>query len=140
MISLSKVLKETIVTKSQKWAEIEKSKFLLYNFCLEQVTSFLSKNKTHLSPKDIKEVQYVITKAREGLCSGFLNLGQLFYSKEDQEVQSKCKQVMFNITEKLDEKDKQLEKADELLRQQEILSVGTVKSVKLQLEENNLVI
>jgi len=90
MVRLAKILKDPLVTKSQKWAEIEKSKFLLYNFCLEKGLNFLQNNKNNLSPKDLKELQHVLSKAREGLCSGFVNLGSLFYSKDESEMKELC--------------------------------------------------
>ena len=79
MVRLARILKDGLITKSQKWAEIEKSKFLLYNFCIENGLNLMLKNKGSMNSKDLKELHHAISKAREGLCGGFVNLGSLFY-------------------------------------------------------------
>ena len=109
MVRLAKILKDTLVTKSQKWAEIEKSKFLLYNFCMENGLNFMLKNKACLSPKDLKELNYALSKAREGLCAGFVNLGSLFYSKDEKEMQELCNKEGVKVKSKLDEKARVIE-------------------------------
>jgi len=109
MVRLARILKDTLVTKSQKWAEIEKSKFLLYNFCMENGLNFLLKNKANLSPKDLKELQHALSKAREGLCAGFVNLGSLFYSKDEKEMQELCNKEGVKVRTKLEEKARVIE-------------------------------
>lgn len=74
------------MTTSQKWAEIEKGKFVLYNFCCETVLKYLAKHKASITGKDAKELQSILSKVREGLSACFANLGSLFYSKAEQEV------------------------------------------------------
>ena len=83
MVSLSVALQERLVTTSQKWAEIEKGKFVLYNFCCETVIKYLGKHKASITGKDAKELQSILSKVREGLSTCFTNLGSLFYSKAE---------------------------------------------------------
>lgn len=109
MVRLARILKDTLITKSQKWAEIEKSKFLLYNFCMENGLNFLMKNKSGLSPKDLKELHHALSKAREGLCAGFVNLGSLFYTKDEKEMQELCNKEGVKVRNKLEDKIKFIE-------------------------------
>ena len=71
--------------------------------------NFLLKNKANLSPKDLKELQHVLSKAREGLCSGFVNLGSLFYSKDEKEMQELCNKEGVKVRTKLEEKARVIE-------------------------------
>lgn len=52
MLKLSVILKDNLLTNSQKHSEIEKSKFLLFSFCTEQMLSIIEKNKGSISQKE----------------------------------------------------------------------------------------
>ena len=112
MVKLSTTLKDGLITHSQKWAEIEKSKFLLYNFCMESAVSYLQKgqkgDRRSLSSKEVTEFHHILNKLREGLCEGFLNLGSLFYSKEESEVKDLCSREVLKITGQLTEKNERI--------------------------------
>ena len=60
MVQLSKNLKDSLVSESQKWSEIEKSKFLLYNYCSETANNYVSKYKSSILMKDAKELHIVL--------------------------------------------------------------------------------
>lgn len=94
MIQLSKDLKDPLVSDSQKWAEIEKSKFLLYNYCSETTNNYINKYKNTIFVKDAKEIFLILQKIREAMSRCFLKLGQLFYSKDEKEMYIKCEQKM----------------------------------------------
>ena len=56
MLKLSATLKDDVLSESQKWSEIEKSKFLLYSYSQECIIKFINKHKAHLCQKDNKEI------------------------------------------------------------------------------------
>lgn len=116
MISLSTILQDSLVTTSQKWAEIEKGKFLLYNFCCETIGKYLAKHKASITGKDAKELHSILSKVREGLSSSFLNLGSLFHSKAEQEVQTTCGEEMQKIRKLLELKDTHMREFEENLQ------------------------
>jgi hypothetical protein len=116
MISLSTILQDTLVTTSQKWAEIEKGKFLLYNFCCETIVKYLAKHRASITGKDAKELHSILSKVREGLSSSFLNLGSLFYSKAEQEVQTTCGEEMQRIRKLLELKAAHMREFEESLQ------------------------
>ena len=94
MLRLSKSMQDPLITSSQKCAEIEKSKFLLLNYCNEKSIRFIKNNKGNLLMKDAKDIIYITSKVKEGMCRCFLNLGSLFYSKEEKEVTVNCEVEM----------------------------------------------
>jgi hypothetical protein len=115
MITLSGVLQDPVVTSSQKLAEIEKSKFLLYNFCCETIVKYLAKHKASITGKDAKELHSILSKVREGLSTSFKNLGTLFYSKEEQEVQATCGEEMERITKMMEMKEAHMKQFEQSL-------------------------
>lgn len=116
MVSLSAALKEKLVTTSQKWAEIEKGKYVLYDFCCETIIKYIAKHKASISGKEAKELQSILSKVREGLSSCFANLGSLFYSKAEQEVQKTCKAEMARVKAHLEGREAQLTQFEQRLQ------------------------
>jgi hypothetical protein len=108
MIKLSGVLKDPLASASQKWAEIEKSKYSLYNFSSETCIQFLGKSKASISSRDAKELNGILNQIREGICASFENLGQLFYLKQDNEVKLSCDLAMGKLQATVAEKTEQV--------------------------------
>ena len=85
MINLSKFLKDKANSNTQKWAEIEKSKFKLQSYCCDTAVKFMTKDK--ILPKELKELNGIVMKLRQCMSVSFDNLSRLFISKEEHEVQ-----------------------------------------------------
>ena len=134
MISLSGVLQDPLVTTSQKRAEIEKSKFLLYNYCCETIVKYLAKHRASITGKDAKELQSILSKVREGLSTSFLNLGSLFYSKEEREVQATCEEEMKRINTMMQTKERELKEIEQSLTVKHDAAQSQVSNLTLTLK------
>jgi archaellum component FlaC len=66
-----------------------------------KLSKFLKQSKFDLNQKDMKEVSWMLQKLREGVTTCFLNLGSLFYSKDEREVQNNCNSIVTQIKDKL---------------------------------------
>ena len=90
------------------------------------------KNKGSMNSKDLKELHHALSKAREGLCGGFVNLGSLFYSKEEKEMQELCKRERVQERSKLEEKARVIEGLERQLQDER----NTIKQMDSTLKNN----
>ena len=102
---------------------------MLYNYCCETIVKYLAKHRASITGKDAKELQSILSKVREGLSTSFLNLGSLFYSKEEREVQATCEEEMKRINTMMQTKERELKEIEQSL---------TVKHDSAQSQVSNL--
>ena len=76
---------------------------------------YLAKHRASITGKDAKELQSILSKVREGLSTSFLNLGSLFYSKEEREVQATCEEEMKRINTMMQTKERELKEIEQSL-------------------------
>lgn len=86
MLTLSTHLKDNLITNSQKRSEIEKSKYELWNYCQDTTLKILRFKTTSFNQKESREIVQILSKISEGIHESFGGLGQLFYSKTEQEL------------------------------------------------------
>ena len=72
MLYLASNLKDTLTTKSQKRSEIEKSKYLLWNYCQETTLKILKLKTTSFNQKESREIVQILTKISEGINETFM--------------------------------------------------------------------
>jgi hypothetical protein len=70
-------------------------------FCNESTLKFLKFAKFDLSAQEVKELGWLLQKHREGISTCFLNLGSLFYTKEEREVQTMCATLLSQMKDKV---------------------------------------
>ena len=65
----------------------------------------MQKYKSSINQREAKELHVILSKIKEGLNACFLNLANLFYSKEEMEVYQKCdnevKQIKYTYNDKI---------------------------------------
>lgn len=96
MLTLSRKLRDELLTNTQKWVQIENSKLELFIYCSDTASSIIQKNKNHIMVKDAKDLGVIFQKVKQGMANCFENLKQLFYSRSDSEVYEQCKAQVDN--------------------------------------------